>query len=331
MAYYTEEEIKEMADQEAAECWHGDGMYEIKYSDGGQAWEPTYYGTSDELARALSDAYLVATETHLPYIEAVEREETAMEDFAAERVVYDADYYFSDDGRKSAIEEVAARDDTTVSDVAENYPDEDIDKACYELRDEDFELETSRLAAFFGGEDEEQKRMNPNWGNHVMVRGSAERWNGTTSGITVYENLENALDCSPSRFGGDNIFADCEIDRITDRNGGLFVEGHHHDGGVAVEVRQLTDAGEAIWGQLDYEGDIDEAIEAMGRKYEYGDESELAHDLWESAEMCGKPRYMEREFGCSVSSQESVEDLAVGGLAEFEAGSNEPQLGHGGR
>lgn len=307
MGYYSEEEIKEMVGSEVADLWHGKGTYEIRYSDGGQSWEPFYCGTIAELAQALHDAYLDVTETHLPYAERAaeeEREDLDMEGYAVERVVYDADYYFSEDARKSAIESIAAACETTVSAVAENYPEGEIDNVCYELRDDDFEHETNRLKEFFNGADDAQKEMNPNWGNHVMVRGTAERWDGSTSGIIAYENLEEALDCSPNRFGGDNIFADCEIDRICDVNGSLYVSGYHHDGGVAVEVRQLTDAGEAIWGQLDYEGDIDDPIEAMGKTYEYAAEDELAHDLWENPDMCGKPRFMEREFGCAALEYE---------------------------
>lgn len=308
MAYYTEEEIRELARQDAKDEWKGAGTYVIKYSDGGQAWEPAYCGTSEELERSLHDAYLGATETHLPYAEeAIEEEKEegrGMEDFAVERVVYDADFYFSDDGRKSAVEAIAERNKTTVSDVAENYPEDEIDNVCSELRDEDSVLETSRLKAFFGGADGTRKKMNPSWGNHVMVRGTAERWNGSSSEIIAYENFEDSLDCSPNRFGGDNIFADCEIDRICDVNGSLYVSGYHHDGRVAVEMRQLTDAGEEIWGRLDYEGDIDEPIEAMGRTYEYGDEDRLAHDLWENPDMCGKPRFMEKQYGCYAADYE---------------------------
>lgn len=33
----------------------------------------------------------------------------------------------------------------------------------------------------------------------------------------------------------------------------LYLAGAHHDGRVSVEMRQLTDEGERLWGQLDYE------------------------------------------------------------------------------
>lgn len=118
---------------------------------------------------------------------------------------------------------------------------------------------------------------------------------------------EDLLDCSPARFGRDNIFADCEIDRIWDENGHLFVSGAHHDGRVTVEVRQVSNEAERlVFDKLDYEGDIIDInpVEAMGRRYRDGDERELYHDLWEDADLCPSPRYMEREFDCPVLEYE---------------------------
>lgn len=57
-----------------------------------------------------------------------------------------------------------------------------------------------------------------------------------------------ATDCSPSRFGQGNVFADCEIQKVWDENGTLYLAGAHHDGRVSIEMRQLTDEGERLWG-----------------------------------------------------------------------------------
>lgn len=82
-----------------------------------------------------------------------------------------------------------------------------------------------------------------------------------------------ATDCSPSRFGRGNVFADCEIQKVWDENGTLYLAGAHHDGRVSVEMRQLTDEGERLWGQLDYEDYLPiEGLTAMGKHYELGDE-----------------------------------------------------------
>lgn len=48
----------------------------------------------------------------------------------------------------------------------------------------------------------------------------------------------------------------------------------HYDGRVSVEMRQLTDEGERLWGQLDYEDYLPlEGLTAMGKHYELGDEN----------------------------------------------------------
>ena len=67
--------------------------------------------------------------------------------------------------------------------------------------------------------------------------------------------------------GDDSPFKDCEIDHIWDENGILKMRGHHHDGSVEVEIRQLTDQGcealesyEQAW--------AGEPFDAAGRRYD---------------------------------------------------------------
>ena len=91
-------------------------------------------------------------------------------------------------------------------------------------------------------------------------------------------------------FGQGNVFADCEIQKVWDENGTLYLAGAHHDGRVSVEMRQLTDEGERLWGQLDYEDYLPlEGLTAMGKHYELGDENQFVHDLYNSPELCGTP------------------------------------------
>ncbi len=88
MSYYESDEIEDMVRKDVEDAWEGEGEYVITYTDGGQAYEPRWYGTSDELADDLRGAYADATETHLPYAERVEREEPegrTKADFAALR------------------------------------------------------------------------------------------------------------------------------------------------------------------------------------------------------------------------------------------------------
>lgn len=117
-----------------------------------------------------------------------------------------------------------------------------------------------------------------------------------------------ATDCSPSRFGQGNVFADCEIQKVWDENGTLYLAGAHHDGRVSVEMRQLTDEGERLWGQLDYEDYLPlEGLTAMGKHYELGDENQFVHDLYNSPELCAAPRYVEQSFGCPSEEYEKEE------------------------
>ena len=91
------------------------------------------------------------------------------------------------------------------------------------------EEEMRALAAFFNGEKSDMSDfVNPYGGNHILVSGSVGRWNGTSTGIAVYKDFDAATDCSPSRFGQGNVFADCEIQKVWDENGTLYLAGAHH-------------------------------------------------------------------------------------------------------
>ena len=88
MSYYDSDEIEDMVREDVEDAWEGEGWYQVRFSDGGQPYDEVWYGTSDELADDLRGAYASATETHLPYAERVEREETeerTKADFAALR------------------------------------------------------------------------------------------------------------------------------------------------------------------------------------------------------------------------------------------------------
>lgn len=178
-----------------------------------------------------------------------------------------------------------------------------------EVEDFDYEEEMRALAAFFNGEKSDMSDfVNPYGGNHILVSGSVGRWNGTSTGIAVYKDFDAATDCSPSRFGQGNVFADCEIQKVWDENGTLYLAGAHHDGRVSVEMRQLTDEGERLWGQLDYEDYLPlEGLTAMGKHYELGDENRFVHDLYNSPELCAAPRYVEQSFGCPSEEYEKEE------------------------
>lgn len=141
--------------------------------------------------------------------------------FAKQRLIFDGDAYYGDEGTEVAVEDLMSRDDMTEDEVRESYSDDQIFEHAMDMMRDDWDLELDRLKGFF----DKDSPNNPNAGNHILIRGSAQRWDRTSSGIDVCERIEDLLDCSPARFGRDNIFADCEIDRIWDENGHLFLSG----------------------------------------------------------------------------------------------------------
>lgn len=77
---------------EAREAWDGEGLYILKWSDGGQSGEPTHYETVDDMTRDLMSAYQGATETHLPYMEHLEYyERHELEAFLGDVTAFDVE------------------------------------------------------------------------------------------------------------------------------------------------------------------------------------------------------------------------------------------------
>lgn len=74
---YTENELKNIIANDVKDAWAGAGFYEIKFSDGGQAWTsngPIFLEDAEDLADELAAAYECATETHLPYAEEIDEQ-----------------------------------------------------------------------------------------------------------------------------------------------------------------------------------------------------------------------------------------------------------------
>lgn len=191
-----------------------------------------------------------------------------MEPKLKERIVFDEDSYYGDEGEEMAINDLMERDGLTEDEVREDFTDDEIFNHQMEMKDFDYEEEMRALAAFFNGEKSDMSDfVNPYGGNHILVSGSVGRWNGT-----------------------------------------LYLAGAHHDGRVSVEMRQLTDEGERLWGQLDYEDYLPlDGLTAMGKHYELGDENRFVHDLYNSPELCAAPRYVEQSFGCPSEEYEKEE------------------------
>lgn len=143
-----------------------------------------------------------------------------MEPKPKERIVFDEDPYYGAEGEKMAVNDLMERDGLTEGEVREDFTDDEIFNHQMEMKDFDYEEEMRALAAFFNGEKSDMSDfVNPYGGNHILVSGSVGRWNGTSTGIAVYKDFDAATDCSPSRFGQGNVFADCEIQKVCPSKG----------------------------------------------------------------------------------------------------------------
>ena len=163
-----------------------------------------------------------------------------------------------------------------------------------ESRQTDYRMETGALRDFFNGSQSAlSSYRNPMGGNPLIAFGSIGRWDGERTGISSFETFDDLMN------GDDSPFKDCEIDHIWDENGILKMRGHHHDGSVEVEIRQLTDQGcealesyEQAW--------AGEPFDAAGRHYDGGKESvdRFWNDLKTDRGLAVEPRYVELAFGC---------------------------------
>lgn len=66
---YTPEEAVAQARRSALDEFSGPWWYDVSWSDGGTATEAAWADTAEDLASIESDAWIDATETHLPYAE----------------------------------------------------------------------------------------------------------------------------------------------------------------------------------------------------------------------------------------------------------------------
>lgn len=116
-----------------------------------------------------------------------------MEPKPKERIVFDEDLYYGDEGEEMAINDLMERDGLTEDEVREDFTDDEIFNHQMEMKDFDYEEEMRALAAFFNGEKSDMSDfVNPYGGNHILVSGSVGRWNGTSTGIAVYKDFDAA-------------------------------------------------------------------------------------------------------------------------------------------
>lgn len=159
-------------------------------------------------------------------------ERNRMEIEARERIIFDENRYYGDEGRELSAMDLIEREGIDESELLVRFTDDDIFRHAMDLLDIDLQEEMDGLALYF---DEVPARShggpnaygNPNAGNHIIVQGSSRTWRGTGSGMEVYEDFRSAVDNAPSYRMLGNVFADCEMQKVWDENGSLFLTGAH--------------------------------------------------------------------------------------------------------
>ena len=218
-----------------------------------------------------------------------------------ERIVFDEGVYYGDEGSEISIEDITSREGITVEEVLDSYTEEEIFENAMNMMDIDRSEELAGLKAFLDGSDSPLSSYdNPLGGNRIIARGSIGRWDGTRHGMTAYRDFDDMMG------GHDSVFKDCEIGKVWDENGSLFIHGYHHDGGVDVEVRQLTDAGEEALDVIE-DAWVGEPFTINDKEYDGSWESVNAamRELWENPALCPSQRYMELAFGCPAVEYEA--------------------------
>lgn len=230
-----------------------------------------------------------------------------------ERIVFDEGVYYGNEGTAISIEDIKNREDITEEEVLEGYTEEEIFENAMNMMDIDRTEELEGLKAFLNGSDNPLSSYdNPLGGNRIIARGSIGRWDGTSHGLTVYRDFDDMMS------GPDSVFKDCEIGKVWDENGSLFIHGYHHDGGVDVEVRQLTGAGEDALDVIE-DAWYGEPFTVNDKEYDGSWKSVDAamRDLWENPDLCPAPRYMELAFGCPAEEYEAPAISPLLETAEF--------------
>lgn len=233
------------------------------------------------------------------------------------RIIFDADFY--DD---SWWEEIVTKNQIDGDGFWTDLNPENIDDVvAAELIAEDLENEMDALASYLDGTMHcIDGAPATTAGNRLLVRGTVGLWDGAVSGFTPYDDLKSALDTSSSRFGGHNVMADCEIDMIWENDGSLFVSGFHHDGRTTIEVRQLSDAGQAALEAVE-DAWIGEPFTVGGVEYDGSTDSvnRAIADIWDNGDMAPKLNYLEHAYGTGLGKV-SLDDVEAGARAASEAG-----------
>ena len=194
--------------------------------------------------------------------------------------------YYGEDAENSLLEALAEENGTDIEETRRQYDDLDLQRILEEDMSNTYIEETGQLARHLD---------RTNDGNPLIAYGSSRRWNGVSTGFSVHKTIEDALDT-----GREGTFADCEMERIWDENGHLYATGSHHDGGVTVELRQLTDKGVRAFKRIERAWNQGGRFSINGRRYADSDDAPIKamHDLWDDPQLAVLPRYAELAWGC---------------------------------
>lgn len=120
-------------------------------------------------------------------------------------------------------------------------------------------------------------KNNPSATNHLLLKGKIERWNDTNSGIDPVSTFNDIFSSRKSHF------KDCEISKMIINGKDLELEGYHHDGGVYINARQLTNEGERWFDEIDYMGYLpEEPITIDDKQFKEGEELQFLNYLFEN-------------------------------------------------
>lgn len=138
--------------------------------------------------------------------------------------------------------------------------------------------------------------------SELLVFGSIGRWDGAHTGWEVKSSFDEIVQ---------ETMKDCEGFEIWDENGHLYVEGIHHDGRNIVEVRMMTETGNAYY------------CDWVDRRLWCGDlsESNMLEEL-KRPEYSELPRHAERAFGCPAEEYQSIERTATSLSSETKDARN---------
>lgn len=238
-----------------------------------------------------------------------------MSDAPGRDVIFDEAVYLGPDAEELAALELSGREGVGVDEIRRRHTEHELFQEAVLMRTRDLEGELCALSQFFdGAKGERFEFTNPYGGNMLLVRGSAAVFCGISAGIIAYPDFRHAAGKSRSHLRAGEVFcsafSDCEISKIWEQEGSLFVSGATLGGHVTAEVRQLTDAGQAV---------VDAALvatssewedccllevspwdgsEALGRRYLPGQEGKLLANLWDEPGMCPPAGYLEKCYGC---------------------------------